>query len=102
MAKSASAAVALAKEALPGLIESGEVVPTRYGRHGLRHRHDRILRYGSSWVRQAGRWFADHGWVLSWEFRDCGKHCCGCPHGPYLYARMRYSNGRVSVRYVGR
>jgi hypothetical protein len=23
------------------------------------------------------------------EFRDCGKHCGTCPHGPYLYAYHR-------------
>jgi hypothetical protein len=23
------------------------------------------------------------------EFRDCGKHCTKCPHGPYLYSYWR-------------
>jgi len=30
--------------------------------------------------------------TLSLEYRRCGHHCNGCPHGPYVYARER--NGR--------
>jgi hypothetical protein len=30
----------------------------------------------------------------------CGKHCNGCPHGPYLYKVSR-RNGKVKWKYLG-
>lgn len=35
------------------------------------------------------------------ELVRCGKHCRGCPHGPYWYAYYR-SGGRVMSKYIGK
>ncbi|MGD0644699.1 MAG: hypothetical protein ABSA75_07325 [Candidatus Bathyarchaeia archaeon] len=31
----------------------------------------------------------------------CGKHCSGCPHGPYLY-RVTKANGKAVWQYIGK
>jgi hypothetical protein len=35
------------------------------------------------------------------EFRECGKRCSGCPHGPYWYAYWR-EGGKLKSRYIGK
>lgn len=32
----------------------------------------------------------------------CGKHCSGCPHGPYIYLVWRDEEGNLRERYVGK
>lgn len=28
------------------------------------------------------------------EYRNCGRNCRGCPHGPYLYVRLKSGKRR--------
>lgn len=42
------------------------------------------------------------GLRLQWEYRSCGKHCNGCPHGPYLFAYETLPGGKRGRVYLGR